>query len=201
MYKSSTFPRLSSVAISGQNGTVTVPVKHDVKHKGVFSWICVSLVCFIVGSLGITNTMTFYLVSLKCRSPSYPIQNISVQMGTKFTLAYLNDKSIEYCSVRPPFFKYEFHDSKYSNLMTREIIDNGRIDIIVINRWCKVVIKSASFRDEGKWELFIDARDGRSERKYQLYNVSIKEKVVPLKRLDDRSMNTNPTIFVWKEKY
>ena len=85
--------------------------------------------------------------------------------------------------------------------MTREIIDNGRIDIIVINRWCKVVIKSASFRDEGKWELFIDARDGRSERKYQLYNVSIKEKVVPLKRLDDRSMNTNPTIFVWKEKY
>ena len=36
MNKSSTFPGLSSVAISEQNGTVTVPIKKEIEHRTVF---------------------------------------------------------------------------------------------------------------------------------------------------------------------
>ena len=190
MNKSSTFPGLSSVAISEQNGTVTVPIKSEIKHRTIFSFTCISLACFITALLCVTNSVTFYLVSLKYQSPNHPTQNISAKRGTKFTLAYLNDKIIEYCSVRPPFYKYEFHDSKHSSPMkTGSIIDNGRIDIIVIDRWCKVVVKNVSQKDSGLWELFIDAQDGYSERKYQLYNISIIHESVPLNTRNDKSVN------------
>ena len=189
MNKSSTFPGLSSVAISEQNGTVTVPIKQENKHRTVVSWTCISLACFIMALLCVTNTVTFYLVSLKFRSPSHPIQNISAKKGTKFTLAYLNDKIIEYCSVRPPFYKYNFHDSKHSNPMkTSSIIDGGRIDIIVIGRWCKVIVKNVCFKDNGLWELFIDSQDEYSKRKYQIYNISIIDEVVTLNKVNDKTV-------------
>ena len=161
--KSSTFPHLPNQATSKQNGTVSVPVVSGVRNGILYSWKFFSVSCFFLGVLSITNTATFHLVSSKCKLPSYPAQNISVKKGSKFTMTYLNDKIIEYCSVRPPFYKHELHDSDHLSIRGPPSIDNGRIKIFVIRRWCKVVVKNALIKDQGQWELFIDSSDGRSK--------------------------------------
>ena len=128
--KSSTFPRLSSLTISQQNGTITVPVNSESRNGRMISWTCVSLLWLIICVLGITNIITIYLISRKCLPQSYPIQNISVKKGTRFQIAYLNDKIIEYCSVRPPFFKSDFHNTK--NLMPVLFYSNSIKNLIRI---------------------------------------------------------------------
>ena len=180
--KSSTFPQLQSQDSSKQNGTAAVPIVRRVTNGILFSWHCLFIFCISIGALSITNTATFYLVSSKCELPNHPTQNISVIKGSKFTIAYLNDMIIEYCSVRPPFYKHEFHASKHLRISNLPSIDKGRIKIIIIQRWCKVVVKNALLKDQGQWELFIDSSDNHSKRKNQLYNVSLQYRPIFLNK-------------------
>ena len=177
--QSSTFPpALPSVAVQHQNGIVSVSVPPRAAKRRLLSLKCLTISFLFIILLAVTNLFTFFLTISDCKIVNIPLQNISVKEGEEFRIVYVNDGQIKQCSIRHPSLEATSHKLEYPSTKSISTIDNGRININVSQRWCKLDIKHALPTDDGPWELFVQPSDAHAQRKYQLYNVSVNEDMV-----------------------
>ena len=196
--QSSTFPHLPSMAVQQQNGNVAVMVERKSSKRTIVSLKCLILLFLTFLILASTNILTYFFTLHFCETNSFPNRkNISVNKGQEFQIVFENEGNITQCSIIQPSnitIPYKLEKASIHNLST---LENGRIDINISQRWCKLAVKHALPKDNGQWELLVEAIDDNLDRKYQLYNVSVTEDIlfVPRKEMNKTSqeMITNIT--------